>query len=189
MTEPVLLLFASHHGHTRKFIRFMCEALGKHQVPVLPFDLLHETPEPHIIQDATLVFAVAPIRYGFHLAAVTRFLCKYKQELSKKPLVLTSINLTARKPKKNTPLTNSYFKKWVKQNSFDPILGAVFGGELDYKKYPFWDRWAIRLIMTITGGYTNFDTAIDYTDWDHAIMFAGDIATLYHNIDKVENVA
>lgn len=186
MTSPVLLLYATHHGHTKKIVRHIRQTLSNHNVPTLPFDLSKETPAPHVLEKIPLVCAIAPIRYGFHLRQVTRFLIQNKQIISTCPLVLASINLTARKPEKNTPKTNPYFIKWVKRDKLNPILAAVFGGELNYTKYPFWDRWAIRLIMTITGGPTHFDTHVDYTDWNHVANFAADIAVLYHHIEESE---
>jgi menaquinone-dependent protoporphyrinogen oxidase len=162
----------------------MRHQLSKHDVPVLSFDLATEKPEPFLLEEAHVIFAIAPIRYGFHLPAVTRYLRDHKKIIDKRPLVMASINLTARKPEKKEPLTNPYFKKWIKRNKLSPVLGAVFGGELDYAKYPLWDRLAIRLIMTITRGPTDMKSKIDYTDWDRVTTFAGDIATLYRHLER-----
>ncbi len=45
--------------------------------------------------------------------------------------------LVARKPEKNTPETNPYLKKFLKQISWQPMELAVFAGRIDYKKKSF----------------------------------------------------
>ena len=49
---------------------------------------------------------------------------------------------------------------------------GVFGGELDYQRYGLFNRYAIRLIMTITGGPTDLSTKVEFTNWDEVDRFA-----------------
>ena len=56
-------------------------------------------------------------------------------------------------------------KKFLKQIAWKPKQLAVFAGMIDYQKYTFWDRLAIRLIMWITGGPTDPETKTEFTDW------------------------
>jgi menaquinone-dependent protoporphyrinogen oxidase len=54
----------------------------------------------------------------------------------------------------------------------------VFGGELDYQRYGWFDRAAIRFIMRLTGGRPDPMTKAVFTNWDEVERFAGRIAKL-----------
>jgi len=81
-------------------------------------------------------------------------------------------------PAKNTAETNPYVKAFIARSPWKPKLVGVFGGDLDYQRYGFMDRHIIRLIMTITGGPTDLQTKVDYTDWEKVRVFAGQVAAL-----------
>ena len=54
----------------------------------------------------------------------------------------------------------------------------MFGGVLDYQRYGLFDRYVIRLIMTINKGPTDLHTAHEFTDWEKVDEFAGRIGAL-----------
>ena len=82
------------------------------------------------------------------------------------------MNLVARKPEKNQADTNPYVLKFFKKIDWKPTLVEVFAGRLDYKKYSFFDRKMIQLIMWMTKGPTDINTEIEYTDWNKVKDFA-----------------
>jgi menaquinone-dependent protoporphyrinogen oxidase len=82
-----------------------------------------------------------------------------------------SVNVVARKPKKNTPETNPYLQKFLRQITWKPKRLAVFAGKIEYQKYRFQDRLMIRLIMWITKGPTDPKTNIEFTDWNQVDGF------------------
>ena len=84
----------------------------------------------------------------------------------------------ARKPEKNTPTTNPYVVKFFKTINWNPTLVEVFAGNLDYKKYPFFDRIMIQFIMWITKGPTDSNAKIEYTNWEKVKMFSNVIKTI-----------
>ena len=47
----------------------------------------------------------------------------------------------------------------------------MFAGKIDYKKYSFWDRFMIRMIMRITKGPTDPNSNIEFTDWNKVKKF------------------
>ncbi|MGZ9032013.1 MAG: flavodoxin domain-containing protein, partial [Burkholderiaceae bacterium] len=91
---------------------------------------------------------------------------------------LFSVNLVARKPAKNTPLTNPYLKRLVAQSPWKPKLQGVFAGELDYSRYSGIDKHMMRLVMWINKGPTDFRTKVQFTDWDEVERFAEKVAQL-----------
>jgi menaquinone-dependent protoporphyrinogen oxidase len=81
------------------------------------------------------------------------------------------VNLVARKPNRNTPESNPYLKKFLRQAGWEPQAVAVFAGKLNYALYGFLDTQMIRLIMWLTKGPTNRDAVVDFTDWQQVDAF------------------
>ncbi len=113
----------------------------------------------------------ASIRYGKHRPQVYDFIERNKKVLESKPSAFFSVNVVARKPEKNRPETNPYMKQFQKEASWRPRELAVFAGKIDYRKYSFWDRQIIRLIMWITQGPTDTKTAVEFTNWKDVEAF------------------
>jgi menaquinone-dependent protoporphyrinogen oxidase len=90
--------------------------------------------------------------------------------------VLASVNLTARKPGKDTAEGNVYLRKLIARNSLSPVLATAFAGRLDYPRYGLFDKTMIRFIMLVTGGPTDPASVVEYTRWDKVDAFAGEIA-------------
>ena len=123
------------------------------------------------VTDYNKLIIGASIRYGVHNKAIIDFIKTNKKQLDAIKTAFFSVNLVARKPEKNTPSTNPYVIKFFKTINWTPTIVDVFAGKLDYKKYPFFDRIMIQLIMWMTKGPTAADTVIDYTDWDQVEAF------------------
>ncbi|MDX9689626.1 MAG: menaquinone-dependent protoporphyrinogen IX dehydrogenase [Proteobacteria bacterium] len=178
LEAPVVIVFASHDGQTAKIISYLERQLAHKKCAALVCDLGQMSIPSFVLETASAVVVVSPIRYGRHLLKVETFLEEYKPLLKRMRLGMASVNLTARKPNKNTPQTNPYFKKWVKRHGLSPDIGAVFGGRLDYPKYRWMDRQMIRFIMMITGGPTHPRTRLEYTCWADVARFAAQIEAL-----------
>jgi len=171
----ILLAYCSVYGYTRK----ICETLkaeleGRGQrVDVVP--LVGGSADPARYD---VIVIGASIRHGKHNPAVLDFIRANRALLESKPGGFFSVNLVARKPDKNTPETNPYVKKFLRRTPWKPQLVGVFGGNLDYPRYGTVDRNVIRLIMWLTGGPTNPQTKVEYTDWDEVRRYAAKIAAL-----------
>ena len=169
-----LLLYSSVYGMSRQICERM-QALLRQRGQTVEVAPIGGNLDPAAF-DAIVIGA--SIRYGKHNPAVLDFIRAHVALLEARPSALFSVNLVARKPDKNTPLTNPYLKKLVAQSPWKPRLLGVFAGELDYSRYKPSDKWIIRLIMWITNGPTDFSTKIVFTDWDEVERFAGQVATL-----------
>ena len=120
----------------------------------------------------------ASIRYGKHRPQVVDLINSNREILESRPSAFFSVNVVARKPEKNTPETNPYLQKFLKQISWQPENLAVFAGKIDYPRYDFWDRTAIRFIMWMTKGPTDPTAVVEFTDWDKVDEFGQKIAGL-----------
>jgi menaquinone-dependent protoporphyrinogen oxidase len=114
----------------------------------------------------------ASIRYGKHRPAVVDYINRHAQLLQSRPGAFFSVNVTARKPNKNTPQTNPYMPKFLKQINWHPNELAVFAGKIDYPRYTTFDRMMIRFIMWITKGPTDRNAVVEFTDWQAVEKFA-----------------
>ena len=114
----------------------------------------------------------ASIRYGKYRKELYKFIKKNQDCLDKKNNAFFSVNVVARKPNKNTPETNPYLIKFLKNINWVPKKVGVFAGKIEYPKYKFFDKYAIKLIMWITKGPTNTSETYEFTDWEKVKAFA-----------------
>ena len=82
------------------------------------------------------------------------------------------MNVVARKENKNKPETNPYLIKFLNKISWQPKILDVFAGKIDYPKYKFLDKYAIKFIMWITKGPTDTSKVYEFTDWNRVKTFA-----------------
>ncbi|MFD2183635.1 menaquinone-dependent protoporphyrinogen IX dehydrogenase [Rhodoplanes azumiensis] len=172
------IFYASRDGQSRKIATHVAGRLAARGIPATPTDLATSQPSAADLAAQPLVVAIMSIRYGKHLAEGLQFVETFKGLDAPPPLVLASVNLTARKPGKDTAEGNAYLRKLITKNGLEPALAAAFAGRLDYPRYGFFDRHIIRFIMLITGGPTDPTTVVEYTPWDRVDAFANDIAAL-----------
>ena len=95
--------------------------------------------------------------------------------LEEKGNAFFSVNVVARKPEKNSPTTNPYLKKFLENVKWKPKKLAVFAGKIEYPKYKFIDKYAIKFIMWITKGPTDTSQSYEFTDWKKVETFARDL--------------
>lgn len=119
-----------------------------------------------------LVILGASIRYGKHKLEVSNFVLNNKEVLESKKTAFFSVNAVARKENKNTPESNPYILKFLKQTNWKPDYVEVFAGKINYPKYNLIDKYIIRFIMWITKGPTNIKNVYEFTDWAKVDHFA-----------------
>jgi menaquinone-dependent protoporphyrinogen oxidase len=165
----ILITYSTTDGHTRKIcqrLQGIVEALNN-RVTVIS---VHEASTIDLDSFDKLVIG-ASIRYGKHSPEVYEFIKIHTRILDTKPNAFFTVNVVARKPEKNTPGTNPYLKKFLKQIPWKPKVLGVFAGRINYQLYGPLDRFMIRLIMWITKGPTDPGTDIEFTDWDKVDAF------------------
>lgn len=172
----VLIAYSTCDGHTLE----ICERLKQvveqqdHSVDLRVID----TESDIDVSPFDKVVIGASIRYGKHRPQVNEFIARNLEYLESNPSALFSVNVVARKPEKNTPETNPYLQKFLKQIPWQPRHMAVFAGKINYPIYTFWDRQAIRFIMWMTKGPTDLTTVVDFTDWNKVEEFGRLVAEI-----------
>lgn len=173
----VAVYFASHDGQTGAIVDRLAEGLVARGVNVSVTDISTGN-QPTVDAEADLVLLAAAIRYGFHLKAARRFLPRLRAGVPDERIAVISVNLTARKPGRQSAEGNVYLRNWLKRTGLRPALAAAVAGRLDYPAYRWFDRLMIRAIMTISGGPTDPATVVEYTDWTAVEKLSGDVAAL-----------
>jgi len=165
----VLMPFWSEYGQTKRICeRVRAELVPRgHSAELVPIQQCSPA-----IDEFDSILIGASIRHGKHDPSVLQFILNHQALLESKPSAFFSVSLIARKPTRNTPETNPYVKAFIARSPWKPRLVGVFGGELDYQRYGLFNRYAIRLIMTINGGPTDLNTKVEFTNWDEVNRFA-----------------
>jgi len=167
--KSCLIIFSTTDGHTKKICDQIFNILSdSHKIKILNLSsaFLED------LSNYNLIIVGASIRYGKHKKELYEFIRKNRRTLEKTETCFFSVNAVARKSEKNLPSTNPYMKKFLKQSGWIPDHTEVFAGEIDYKKYKFFDKHIIRFIMWLTGGPTDTSKKYDFTNWDNVQLFA-----------------
>jgi menaquinone-dependent protoporphyrinogen oxidase len=171
----ILLLYSSVYGHTLKISEFIKADAATRG------DVVEVRPLAQGASDVSGFDAIvvgSSIRHGKHHAEVMEFVQAQRALLDSKPSAFFSVSLIARKPTRQTPETNQYVREFLARSPWKPRLVGIFGGVLDYQRYRVFDRYAIRLIMTLTRGPTDLHTNVEFTDWDKVKEFSAAISAL-----------
>ncbi len=176
------LFYATRDGQSRRIAERIADRLAEQGISALPHDLAGAAPIPSSLAAARLVVVVAAVRYGRPLPEADQFLASYRALRDPPQLVLLSVNLTARKPGKDTVEGNAYLRKSIVRHRLAPAFALAIAGSLDYSRYDWLDRQLIRFIMKLTGGPTDLTACIDFTPWDVVDDVALQIAALHGSI-------
>ena len=172
----ILILYSTTDGHTKKIclkIQSVAERYG-YKVKLVSIDDAYLEG----LDGFDKIVVGASIRYGKHNKKVFDFVTRNKKLLEDKVSAFFSVNVVARKPDKNKPDNNPYVINFLKRVSWKPDEVAVFAGKIDYQKYSFLDRLAIRLIMYITKGPTNSKTVAEFTNWEQVEEFGRNVSKM-----------
>ena len=169
MKKTTLLLYSSTDGQTKTISKKISSFLSKSsKVDIISLSEVQKL----VLNDYDQIILGASIRYGKHKPELYQFINRHKSILDNKKNGFFSVNVVARKSKKNSPETNPYMKKFLEMSAWKPQFLAVFAGKLNYPKYHFIDKQMIRLIMFITKGPTDTNGVFEFTDWEKVKQFA-----------------
>jgi menaquinone-dependent protoporphyrinogen oxidase len=159
----MLILYSTTDGHTREIcerLQSVIEGRG-HQVTLAPVT----AGGPTDLRVFEHIIIGASIRYGKHNPLLFDFINRNANLLNSRPGAFFSVSVAARKPKNSRPETNAYMQAFLRKVAWHPTRLAVFAGKIDYPRYRSFDRMMIRLIMWLTGGPTDPQAVVDFTDW------------------------
>ena len=171
--KKCLIIYSTTDGHTKKICEHIIDQLKGLQETTLM--TISDTSQEELTKYDNIIVG-ASIRYGKHKKEVHEFIKKNIDAINSKNNYFFSVNAVARKDNKNTPETNPYVIKFLKQTAWNPTFTGVFGGKVDYPKYRFFDKHIIRFIMWLTNGPTDITKSYEFTDWNSVTTFSKKIA-------------
>ncbi len=160
--SKLLILYSTVDGHTKSICEYINKKLkNKRNISI---SSLEDSVKFNLNQFDEIVVG-ASVRYGYHRKNVYDFIRKNKSTLENKKTAFFSLNLTARKPEKDTAETNPYVYKFLKKVNWEPTIKDVFAGKLDYPNLDTLNKLAILFIMVITNGPKDTSKKYELTDW------------------------
>ena len=181
MKRKIGIIYSSVDGQTLKICKKLNELFNEKQIQT---ELYSIDDFKGNISEFDILIIGASIRYGKHPAKITEFVLNNKGNLNTIKTAFFSVNLVARKEDKNTPSTNPYLIKFLKETNWAPDFLDVFAGKLDYKSYSLIDKLMIKLIMKLTNGPTKSDHPIEFTEWERVTAFGMKISESYKELNK-----
>lgn len=165
-----LVLYLSREGQTRKIAEAVVAELAAAGQTATACELTQVSSEA--LAAASQIVVGASIHYGHLPKALYAFIECHQQRLATTANAFFCVNLTARKPGKDTPAGSVYVRTFLKRSPWHPQRLAVFAGALVYSRYRWYDRMMIRFIMWLTKGPTDTRVDLELTDWDKVKAFA-----------------
>ena len=166
-----LIIYSSTDGQTIKICERIMSIIGDCKIVSV------DEAKNENLSKYEKVIVGASIRYGKHKPELYEYISENCDHLIDTNASFFSVNVVARKPEKNTPLTNPYVQKFLSISQWHPSLIGVFAGKIDYPRYGVLDKFMIRLIMWITKGPTDTKNIYEFTNWDDVDSFAKKIST------------
>jgi menaquinone-dependent protoporphyrinogen oxidase len=166
-----LIIYSSTDGQTIKICKRIMSIIGDCKIVSI-----NEAKNENLSKYGKVIVG-ASIRYGKHKPELYDYISENCDHLIDTNASFFSVNVVARKPEKNTPLTNPYVQKFLSISQWHPSLIGVFAGKIDYPRYGVLDKLMIRLIMWITKGPTDTKNVYEFTNWDDVDSFAKKIST------------
>ena len=164
-----LIIYSSTDGHTKTICLKILNSLNN---PDLVKIISLEKAETLDLSKYEKIIIGASIRYGKHNKKVYNFVKKNIDLFYQKKTAFFSVNATARKPEKNSPNTNPYVIKFLRDTNWKPNKVGVFAGKVDYPNYNFINKNVIRFIMMMTKGPIDTKNSYEFTNWDNVRKFA-----------------
>ena len=162
-----LIIYSTTDGQTIKICDKLAEDSFNDNVKLCSLkDIIEED-----LNSYNKIIIGASIRYGKHNPEVLKFVKNNINILNKVKTAFFSVNVVARKKEKNTPSTNPYVIKFIKQTNWKPTNIGVFAGKVDYPSYKFFDKYIIRFIMWLTKGPTDVSKSYEFTNWNEVEKF------------------
>jgi menaquinone-dependent protoporphyrinogen oxidase len=172
--KPVIVLYATRGGHTRRIANAIARGLAVCGLQISIVDLGLQVPSENLDHYGAAVLA-SPVHMGRHAREVAAFVKDHRPELDRMTTALVSVTLSevgVERPDA-TPEEHAKFvadvravnERFFGQTGWHPARVQNVAGALLYTRYNFLIRLLMKRIARKSGGSTNTSSDHDYTDW------------------------
>jgi menaquinone-dependent protoporphyrinogen oxidase len=191
MTKPILVVYATREGQTRKIAKHVGERLEARQQAFVVLDAA-EVPEEFDLSGYSAVLVCASLHAGKYEKEVVRFAKKYLVEvrdaLASLPTVFLSVSLSERtvEDEEGDPALRAQAAADVKrtideflaETGWHPTHVAAAAGALLYRKYNFVIRLIMKRISRKAGGPVDTSRDYEFTDWNRIDQLVDDLLAM-----------
>lgn len=176
MSRPILVAYATTHGHTRLIAERIGAVLRESGRQVELCDLGSDHPDPRPVEYEGIVVA-ASVHAGHHQSKILRWARAHQTALSLRPTAFVSVSLTAADDTDEArATTRRLIDDLADDSGWTPTLTLPVAGALQYHEYDLPTRVLMRLIAHRHHQPTDVSRDVDYTDWPAVERFATEFA-------------
>ena len=188
--KPVLVLFATREGYTRRIADHVAAVIRGRADEVDVVDVAHPPATFDLCHYAGAVIA-ASLHLGRHEREMVAFVRAHRAELERMPTAFLSVSLAeagvedATAPFDQRAKAAEDVKRTVDlfcaQTGFHPLRVWPVAGALRYSQYGVITKMVMRMIARRAGGSTDTSRDHEYTDWNSLDRF---VATMAAEIEE-----
>lgn len=169
--KPILVIYGTTEGHTRKIAEFIADRLRKAGRMV---DLV-DSASPAAAAVAPIyagAFIGGSLHQGRHQAPLAHFIRGNAAWLNTIPTAFFSVSLSmAGDNEEWRAEAKRLGEEFLVDTGLKPGMTRLVAGALKYTEYDFFRRWMMKAIAKKAGGSTDTSRDAEYTDWNDVARF------------------
>ena len=172
--KPILVLYATREGHTRRIAEHLAATLTAHQLSPDVIDAA-QIPRGFSLENYSAAVVSASVHLGKHESEMTKFVKRHLAELQKIPTAFLSVSLSeagvedemasAEKRARAGADVKRTIDAFLAQTSWRPSHVNAVAGALMYRRYNFAVRWMMKRIARQAGAPTDTSRDHEFTDF------------------------
>lgn len=164
--KPVLIVYGTHEGHTRKIAIRVERVLESHSIPVEVLDSA-ELPSDFDSSNYDGFIIAGSVHQGNHQRALAHFVKAHLSNLVRRPSLFLSVSLTAvHHDEEHEVEVKEYIDRFLTETSWMPHEVYPVAGALKYVEYDWFKRMIMKSIVKKQGGDVDTSRDYEYTDWE-----------------------
>jgi menaquinone-dependent protoporphyrinogen oxidase len=182
--RPVLIVYATREGHTRKVADYVAERIRANGLPVEVLNAA-EIPKRFPLDTYRAAVVCASIHIGVHEREMVHFVKAHRVELAQIPTAFLSVSLAevgAQDPKRppsereaSADEVNRMIEAFFANTGWRADIVAPVAGALMYSKYNWLVTWVMKRIARANKAPTDTSRDWVFTDWEALDRLADDL--------------
>lgn len=174
MRKPVLVVYATREGHTRKIADYVAARIRSHSLAVEVLNAA-EIPKQFPVDTYRAAVVCASIHVGVHEREMVHFVKEHRAELAQIPTAFLSVSLAeagAEDPKRPpadreaaSEEVHRMIEAFFVNTGWRADIVAPVAGALMYSKYNWFVKWIMQRIARANSAPTDASRDWVFTDW------------------------
>lgn len=182
--KPVLVLYATREGQTRRIAEHIVAAFRAHGLPADACDV-GDLPPRYALGAASAVIVAASVHLGRHEREMIAFVKHHRAELEASHAAFLSVSMSeavvedaaalAQKRAEASEQVQKHIADFFTETGWLPERVKAVAGALLYRRYGVLVRFVMRQIAAKTGADTDTSRDHEYTDWGALDQFVDEM--------------